>query len=105
MVKTEPGFSLVEVIVAMTLLSIGTLAVAGTGFIAAATFTRAEMQERVLREAENVLDSVVALQASAAGTRRLRGGALSWSASDSAGTVTMQVSTSGRPPFQISAVR
>jgi prepilin-type N-terminal cleavage/methylation domain-containing protein len=104
-VKARPGFSLAEVIVAMTLLSIGTLAVAATGFVAAEAFTRAELQERVLREAETILDSLVALPHSGAGGRAMHGASLTWTASDSTGAVTMGVMLRDRPPFEITAQR
>jgi prepilin-type N-terminal cleavage/methylation domain-containing protein len=105
MVALRAGFSLAEVIVAMTLLSIGTLAVAATGFVAAEAFTRAEMQERVLRDAEAILDSLIALPQSGAGARSLHGASLVWTAGDSTGSVTLRVTLPDRPPFEIKAQR
>jgi prepilin-type N-terminal cleavage/methylation domain-containing protein len=105
MVTVRAGFSLAEVIVAMTLLSIGTLAVAATGFVAAQAFTRAEMQEQVLRGAEQILDSLAALPGNAAGARDIHGAHLAWTAADSASAITMLVNLPDRPSFQLSAQR
>lgn len=54
------GFSLVEVIVAMTLLSVGMLAVAGSAFMAMRLQTEAARIEDATTRAHQVLDSVVA---------------------------------------------
>lgn len=105
MVRLQSGFSLAEVIVAMTLLSIGTLAVAATGFVSAQAFSRAELQERVLREAEAILDSLVASPQSGAGARTMHGASLVWTAADSTAAVTMRVTLPARPPFELTAQR
>jgi hypothetical protein len=88
----------------MTLLSIGMLAVAATGFYAARAFTDVEMRERVLREAESVLDSLVTLGPKGTGSRPLHGAVLSWIAGDS-NVVTVRVSWPPRPPLELKAVR
>lgn len=103
--RLRSGFSLAEVIVAMTLLSIGTLAVAATGFVAAQAFTQAELQERVSREAEAILDSLVASPQSGAGARTMNGASLVWTAADSGGVVTMRVTLPARSPFELTAQR
>jgi len=105
MVSRSSGFTLVEVVVAMTLLSIATLGIAATGFVAAQAFTRAEIQERVLSEAERILDSLHALPTNGAGTRDLVDAPLSWGAADSTGVVVLRVHLPGRPAFDLAAVR
>ncbi|HEY0809272.1 MAG TPA: prepilin-type N-terminal cleavage/methylation domain-containing protein [Longimicrobiales bacterium] len=105
MVSRRRGFTLAEVIVAMTLLSICTLAVAATGLVAARAFTQAEIQERVLREAESILDSLAAGPTNSAGTRELAGARLSWTATDSSSAVVMRVKIPNQPPFEIRAMR
>jgi prepilin-type N-terminal cleavage/methylation domain-containing protein len=105
LVNTQAGFSLAEVVVAMTLLSIGTLAVAATGLVAAEAFTRAELQERVLRDAEAILDSLIASPQSTAGARNVHGALLVWTAGDSTGALTMRVKLPARAPFEIAAQR
>ena len=105
MVRMRRGFTLAEVIVAMTLLSICTLAVAATGLVAARAFTQAEIQERVLREAENIIDSLAAEPANGAGTRELAGAHLSWTTADSSSAVAMRVKLPNQPPFEIRATR
>jgi len=53
------GFSLVEVIVAMTLLSIGLLAVGATAFMAARLQTQSTLTDRMTGSTRSVLDSIV----------------------------------------------
>ncbi|HEY0306270.1 MAG TPA: type II secretion system protein [Longimicrobiales bacterium] len=102
---TRSGFTLAEVIVAMALLSIAALGVAATALVAVQSFTRAEMHESVLREAEAILDSLLALPNNSAGTKPIHTGRLSWNAADSAGAVTLDVVTPYRGAFQISGQR
>lgn len=99
------GFSLAEVIVAMTLLSIGTLGVAATGLVAAHAFTRAEMRERTLHHAESILDSLAALRASSSGTRTLYGAEVSWSAADSISPIVLRITWRDREPIELVAER
>lgn len=56
---TRPGFSLIEVIVAMTLLSVGMLAIAANGLLAARLLNDAELQEEIAIRTQSVLDSLV----------------------------------------------
>ena len=86
---SRSGFSLAEVIVAMMLLSIVAVGVASSGMAAAQMFTRAEQHERILREAEAALDSLLALQSNGAGSKQVLHARLVWSASDSLGAVNV----------------
>lgn len=61
------GFSLVEVTVAMLLLSLGLLGVAATGLLAARTLREAEAREAMVERAGSVLDSLVSHRVSGTG--------------------------------------
>lgn len=56
----RPAFSLVEVIVAITLLSVGLLSVAGGGMLASRLLRESELQEELLHRASSLLDSLIA---------------------------------------------
>jgi Tfp pilus assembly protein PilV len=105
MVTARPAFSLVEVVVAMTLLAVGALGIAATALIAVQSFTRAEMQQNVLREADAILDSLLALSANTAGGRPVHTSMLLWTAADSAGAVTLTVRTPHRGVIQLTGQR
>lgn len=90
------GFSLAEVVVSILLLSIVAVGVAAGGVAAAQMFTRAEVQERVLREAEAILDSLLVLPANGAGTRTLHQSRVTWNAADSTGSITVVVQMPAR---------
>lgn len=77
---TRRGFSLVEVIVAMVLLSIALLGIAGTALLAARMLSAGEIREQASRRAASVLDSLVLLHGNATGTRSYPGYRLTWSA-------------------------
>jgi prepilin-type N-terminal cleavage/methylation domain-containing protein len=101
-VKSRPaGFTLAEVVVAMTLLTVGLLAVAASALTAAHMFARAEVQERALRTAESVLDSLATLPQHGAGELPIPGGQLIWSGSDGSGMITVRLSLAGQPPFAL----
>jgi prepilin-type N-terminal cleavage/methylation domain-containing protein len=100
-VAARPGFSLTEIIVAMTLLSVAALGIAATALVAVQSFTRAEMQQIVLREAETVLDSLLALPRNASGSRAVHTSLLLWNAADSVGAITLTVKTPYRGSIQL----
>lgn len=91
MVTARAGFTLAEVVVAMTLLCVAGLGVAATGLVAIQTFTRAELQEQALRQGEIVLDSLLALPTNTAGARFLPQAQLTWNAADSATTLIVTI--------------
>jgi prepilin-type N-terminal cleavage/methylation domain-containing protein len=90
-VSARRGFSLTEVIVAMTLLAVTALGVAATALVAVQSFASAELQERTLREAEQVLDSLVDLPSYGAGVRGVGPAHIRWPSSDSTGAVNVLV--------------
>jgi prepilin-type N-terminal cleavage/methylation domain-containing protein len=75
------GFGLVELIVALTVLSIGLLALAGTAVVAQRAFTSAAATERAVMAAAAVIDSLLYEAEPAAGTRVLDGTRVRWAVS------------------------
>jgi prepilin-type N-terminal cleavage/methylation domain-containing protein len=76
----KPGFSLVEVIVAMVLLSVGLLGVAGSGLLAAELLREAEVREDMLNRASSLLDSLLANEVTGAGMLPLARYRIDWTA-------------------------
>lgn len=72
------GFTVIEVIVAIVLLEVCVLGVAGMLVLSSRTLTRAEALETAVAVAEGVLDSLRALPAAAPGSRTLDDGTLEW---------------------------
>jgi prepilin-type N-terminal cleavage/methylation domain-containing protein len=78
------GFSLVEVIVAMALLSVGLLGIAATGLLAARLMNQAQLLEDAANRATSVMDSVAINNLVGAGAVQTSPYRLEWTASDSA---------------------
>lgn len=93
---TRAGFTITEVVVAMTLLAVAALGVAATALVAVQSFSQAELQERAIREAEHVLDSLLVQPVNSAGTRQIGPARISWPASDTSATVTVRIALQGR---------
>jgi prepilin-type N-terminal cleavage/methylation domain-containing protein len=74
------GFSLVELIVALTVLSVAVLGLAAAGTTAQRAFSAADAEDRAVRAAAAVLDSLGREAAPAAGSRELFGTVVSWEA-------------------------
>jgi prepilin-type N-terminal cleavage/methylation domain-containing protein len=74
----RPGFSLVEVIVALTVLSVGLLALAGTSALAQRAFAGADATERAARAAAAIIDSLMLEPEPASGSRALYGTTVHW---------------------------
>lgn len=72
------GFSLVECIVAMMLLAIGVLALAGASVTAARSLESAERVQLAALHAAAVLDSLVLLERPAPGSQRRGGFRIDW---------------------------
>jgi type II secretory pathway component PulJ len=82
------GGSLVEVVVALVLLSVSGLAAVGLLHEAARTVRDAQDRERVLWAVSEVTDSLVAARVAGAGERPLPGGArVRWSVGEGRGRV------------------
>jgi type II secretory pathway pseudopilin PulG len=76
---TRRGFTLVEVLMAMVVLEVGCLGVAGTLLLAARTMHRAESLERAVTEAGWLYDSVSSLGDVGIGEVPVAVGRLRWS--------------------------
>jgi prepilin-type N-terminal cleavage/methylation domain-containing protein len=97
------GFSLVEVTVAMLLLSLGMLGVAATGLLAARTLREAEAREAMVERAGSVLDSLVAHGGSGTGRIDDVRFQLEWSASATSVEVRTVMPDGSR--FELRALR
>lgn len=97
------GFSLVEVIVALTVLSIGLLAVASSGLLAGRMLREAELIEAVGNRASGVLDSLLMNDIQGSGTVRIAQHRIAWTAD--ARTVTVLVELANERPFVMRASR
>jgi prepilin-type N-terminal cleavage/methylation domain-containing protein len=75
----RPGFSLVELVVALTLFSVGVLGLAAAAATTQRAFAAAESMERAARAAAAVLDSLVrTAQLDGAGERSAYGTHVRW---------------------------
>jgi prepilin-type N-terminal cleavage/methylation domain-containing protein len=91
MVKRS-GFALIEVIVALTLLSVGLLGVAGSAVLATRLLHEGDASEQALSAALPVLDSLSLLRAPAAGSQQAGNVRLVWGVStDSVGISTIDL--------------
>lgn len=98
MVGPRPGFTLTEVIVAMLLLAVAALGVAATAVIAIHSFNEGELQEHALRDAEQILDSLLLLPANSPGARQLGAARIVWQAADTSGALTVRIDWPHRVP-------
>ena len=72
------GFTLVEVLVALVILEVGLLGVAGTLVVASRTVARASLLERGVGALEAVVDSLSVDGAVGSGGRPIAGGWVTW---------------------------
>ncbi len=72
------GFTLLEVILAVLVLQLGVLGVAGLLELTSRTLTRAELVESAVTRAEGVLDSLRGVRSVEAGSRPFPGGVVVW---------------------------
>ena len=105
------GFTLVEVIVALTLLSIGLLAVAGSAGMAALLMRESELQEGAAFAASQVLDSLMVADHPVSARQQRGPFELEWTVTrlDRAVSVVLLVSVTGstKPAqqFTVTALR
>jgi prepilin-type N-terminal cleavage/methylation domain-containing protein len=96
-VSASRGFTLVELLVALVLLEVGLLGVAGTVVLASRTLSRAEERERAVTRAALVLDSLEGTAGGGSGAWIGAWGQLHWSR-DADGRVELRVvPRHGRP--------
>jgi len=100
---TRRGFSLLEVIVALTLLSIAMLAVASSGLLAARLLSQAEAAEMTAVRAQSVLDSLVINNVRGSGRLVADGYRIEWTAGDT--RVSVRAFHPNVPPFEVQAAR
>jgi prepilin-type N-terminal cleavage/methylation domain-containing protein len=77
--RSRAGFSVVELVVALTVLSVGLLALAGTAVVAQRSFATADATERAARAAAAVIDSLLRVREPVGGSRDVYGTAVTWS--------------------------
>ena len=88
----RPGFGLIEVVVALTLLSVGLLGIAATATLGARMMREGQADEAAAVEALQVLDSLTQLRQPAAGQRQAGRISLTWTVTtDSAGLSTIDL--------------
>jgi prepilin-type N-terminal cleavage/methylation domain-containing protein len=75
---TSDGFSLVELLVALTALGVGILGLVAAATAAQRSFAVAAAEERATRAAAVVMDSLLRDSAPAAGERQILGLSVSW---------------------------
>ncbi|HSJ26105.1 MAG TPA: prepilin-type N-terminal cleavage/methylation domain-containing protein [Longimicrobiales bacterium] len=96
LMRARPGFSLVELIVAMVLLSVTLVALAATGMVAARSFTQAATSEAAVRAAAQVIDSLVRVPSPTAGSRTIGHVDLMWTVAGDGAVLTIDVSSHHR---------
>ena len=102
MVK-HPGFSLVEVVVALALLSVGALGVAAGGILALRLVRAAEVEDALSNRAGVLLDSLITGGVMGAGTEQATHYRLDWTASGDSAAVTVRTADSAQ--FTLRAIR
>ena len=85
------GFTLIEVVVALVVLEITVVGVAGILQLASSTLERAEELEAAVASAEGVLDSLKQVAPIESGTQSFGGGEVAWTVSDARDVVLRAV--------------
>lgn len=83
MTARAAGMSLIELVVALTVLSVGVLGLAGAATFAQRSFNDADAIERGVHAAAAVLDSLMRVAEPAAGERAMAGTELAWTVAGS----------------------
>lgn len=97
------GFTLLEVVVALLVLEIAAVGVAGTLTLAARTLGRAERLERAVAVVEGVLDSLWGGSAPSGSTLGYEGGEVDWLVEDSGQVVLSALGPVGDTLFVVTA--
>ena len=98
------GFTLVEVVVALVVLELTAVGVAGMLLLASTTLERAEELESAVANAEGVLDSLKQAAIIEAGTQSFGGGDVVWTVSEDGGVVVRAVTHQGVALFVVRTV-
>jgi Tfp pilus assembly protein PilV len=91
------GFTLVEVLVAIVVLEVGLLGVAGTLVLAVRAMRRAETMERAVTDAERVYDSISSVAEPSSGSAAGALGPVRWTVA-TGGELLLEVLGSGSGP-------
>ena len=86
------AFTLVEVIVALVVLQVALVGVAGTLQLASRTVARAEVLESAVARSEGILDSLAGVRLVVGGTSDVRGASVIWTVGVD-GTVLLRAET------------
>ena len=82
---TRRGFSLIEVLIAMTLLGIALLGVAGSAAMASQVMRQAQMRERSTLQALQIIDSLTRVPKPAPGQRTIGNLTVRWDITPTSG--------------------
>lgn len=85
------GFTLVEILVALVVLQLGLLGVAGTLVLASRVLTRARDLEWAVHEVRSVADSLGRFGMAGGGERALDFGRVAWTGTPGSGTVEVRI--------------
>jgi prepilin-type N-terminal cleavage/methylation domain-containing protein len=102
-VVTRAGFTVIEVMVALVLLSVGVLGAASTGLLATRLLREARVQDEIAERASYLLDSLIADSVKGRGSERSRMYSIDWIATSDSATLT--VSTADSTRFTMRALR
>ena len=83
------GFTLLEVVVALLLLELGVLGAVGTLTVASRQLGEAERIERIVTEAEGILDSLAGTASPESGSREVAEAVIEWTVGGG-GTITLR---------------
>jgi prepilin-type N-terminal cleavage/methylation domain-containing protein len=99
--RTRRGFTLVEVMIGLMLLTIGLLAVTGLSSVSVRTASRASEEGRYWGDAQEVIDSVMALGFGipTSGSTTIRGRSINWTVGSAATAPQQVVFTVQRPGY------
>jgi len=97
----KSGFTLIEVLVALLIMEIGTLGVLGSLVLASGVMRRAETLERAVARAEGVLDSLSADGDPGTGSRTFLGGEVRWVIDGRGAVVLTALDERGGPLLEV----
>jgi type II secretory pathway pseudopilin PulG len=101
--RASPGFTLLEVVIALLVLEVAVVGLVGTLVLASSTLTRAETLEQAVATAEGVLDSL-ARGAAGADSSSFPGGTVAWSVGDSGRVALRATDAAGSTLFDLESV-
>jgi len=97
------GFTLLEVVVALLLLELAVLCALGTLTVASGQLGEAERMERIVTEAEGILDSLAGTPSAAAGSRDVPEGVIEWAVGADGSIVLRAARADGRNLLEVTS--